>query len=82
MTSQSLSKAGNSVFFYFGEGGHDTVAPYFLPKENIINVENESPRKRKYVLRPNPTPNFTDEYGYTGLFTRTLDNTLQSLTDG
>ena len=27
-------------------------------------VENESPREGKYNLRPNPTPNFTDEYRY------------------
>ena len=27
-------------------------------------AENESPRGGKYNLRPNPTPNFTDDYRY------------------
>ena len=32
--------------------------------ENERNEENSSPRGGKYNLRPNPTPNFTDEYRY------------------
>ena len=46
-------------------GGSDTVKPEVLDdeKEDMV-VENESPRGGKYNLRPNPTPNFTDEYRY------------------
>ena len=32
--------------------------------ENGNSDENLSPRGGKYNLRPNPTPNFTDEYRY------------------
>ena len=46
-------------------GGSDTIVPEVLESENDdMIVENESPRGRKYNLRPNPTPNFTDEYRY------------------
>ena len=33
-------------------------------KDDDMIVNNESPRGRKVNLRPNPTPNFTDEYRY------------------
>ena len=43
----------------------DTIVPDVLNEENDdCVVENESPRGGKYNLRPNPTPNFTDEYRY------------------
>ena len=46
-------------------GGRDTIVPEVFDNENDdMIVENESPRGRKYNLRPNPTPNFTDEYRY------------------
>ena len=45
-------------------GGSDTIVPEVLDDENDTIVENESPRGGKYNLRPNPTPNFTDEYRY------------------
>ena len=45
-------------------GGNDTIVPEVLDDENDMIVENESPRGGKYNLRPNPTPNFTDEYRY------------------
>ena len=32
--------------------------------ENETNEEKSSPRGGKYNLRPNPNPNFTDEYRY------------------
>ena len=44
-------------------GGSDTIVPEVLDDENDeMIVENESPRGGKNNLRPNPTPNFTDEY--------------------
>ena len=44
-------------------GGSDTIVPEVLDDENDdMIVENESPRGGNYNLRPNPTPNFTDEY--------------------
>ena len=46
-------------------GGSDTIVPEVLDDENDDEiVVNESPRGGKYNLRPNPTPNFTDEYRY------------------
>ena len=46
-------------------GGSDTIVPEVLESENDdMIVENESPRGGKYNLRPNPIPNFTDEYRY------------------
>ena len=46
-------------------GGSDTIVPEVLESENDdMIVENESPRGGKYNLRPNPTPNFTEEYRY------------------
>ena len=45
-------------------GGSDTIVPEVLDDENDMIVENESPMGGKYNLRPNPTPNFTDEYRY------------------
>ena len=45
--------------------GSDTTVPGVLNEEtDDCVVENESPRGGKYNLRPNPTPNFTDEYRY------------------
>ena len=39
--------------------------PDLLDKANDeMAVGNESPRGGKYNLRPNPTPNYTDEYRY------------------
>ena len=46
-------------------GGSDTIVPEVLDDENDdVSVDNKSPRGGKYNLRPNPTPNFTDEYRY------------------
>ena len=46
-------------------GGSDTSVPEVSDDANDdMIVENESPRGGKYNLRPNPTPNFTDEYRY------------------
>ena len=46
-------------------GGNDTSVPDVIIEEtDDYVVENESPRGGKYNLRPNPTPNFTDEYRY------------------
>ena len=46
-------------------GGSDTIVPEVLESKNDdMIVENESPRGGKYNLRPNPTPNFSDEYRY------------------
>ena len=46
-------------------GGSDTIVPEVLEEENDeVIVDNESPRGGKYNLRPNPTPNYTDEYRY------------------
>ena len=46
-------------------GGDDTPVPDVLIEETDgYGVENESPRGGKYNLRPNSTPNFTDEHRY------------------
>ena len=46
-------------------GGSDIIVPKLLDDENDdMIVENDSPRGRKNNLRPNPTPNITDEYRY------------------
>ena len=46
-------------------GGSDTFVPEVLDDENDdVSVDNKNPRGGKYNLRPNPTPNFTDEYRY------------------
>ena len=44
------------------ERGADITVPGI--SENGKNEENSSPRGGKYNLRPNPNPNFTDEYRY------------------
>ena len=44
------------------KGGVDITVPGI--SENERNEENPSPRGGKYNLRPNPNPNFTDEYRY------------------
>ena len=44
------------------ERGVDITVPGISEKGK--NEENSSPRGGKYNLRPNPTPNFTDEYRY------------------
>ena len=62
-TSKSSSEAENSDFS--NNGGTDIIVPDVSDKENDeMAVENESPRGRKYNLRPHPTPNYTDEYRY------------------
>ena len=49
----------------YTSGGSDTTVPDALNEEtDDCVVENKSPRGGKYNLRPNPTPNFTDEYRY------------------
>ena len=46
-------------------GGRDTIVPEVLQsEEDGVFVENESPRGRRNNLRPNPTPNYSEEYRY------------------
>ena len=62
-TSRSTSEAGNSEFS--NSRGEDIIVPDLSEKETEDSVvKNESPRGGKHTLRPNPTPNFTDEYRY------------------
>ena len=62
-TSKSSSEAGNSDLL--NSRGKDIIVPDLSDNEtDEMVVENESPRGGKYNLRPNPTPNFTDEYRY------------------
>ena len=62
-TSKSPSDAGGSDFL--SSRGKDLIVPDLSDNEgDEMVVENESPRGRKYNLRPHPTPNFTDEYRY------------------
>ena len=42
--------------------GADITVPGISEKESF--EENSSPRGGRYILRPNPNPNFTDEYRY------------------
>ena len=44
-------------------GGSDTIVPEVSDDDDMY-VEKESTRGGKYNLRPNPTPNFTEEYRY------------------
>ena len=45
--------------------GTDTIVPDVSESESDeMIVDNRCPRGGKYNLRPNPTPNFTDEYRY------------------
>ena len=63
LTNQDLPRDENSEFST--SGGNDTTVPDVLIEEtDDCVVENESPRGGRYNLRPNPTPNFTDEYRY------------------
>ena len=63
LTNQDSPKGENSEFST--SGGNDTTMPDVLIEEtDDCVVENESPMGGKYNLRPNPTPNFTDEYRY------------------
>ena len=63
MPFKSPSEMPNSDFS--NSSGRDISVPDLLEKEDDETVvENESPRGGKYNLRPNPTPNFTDEYRY------------------
>ena len=63
LTNRDSPGDGNSGFSTIG--GKDTTVPdeKFEETDDYV-VENESPRGGKYNLRPNPTPNFTDEYRY------------------
>ena len=62
-TSEGPSEAGNPDFSNPRE--KDIIVPDLSDRETDDPVaENESPRGGKYNLRPNPTPNFTDEYRY------------------
>ena len=63
MPFKSPSEMPNSDFS--NSSGRDISVPDLLEREDDEKVvENESPRGGKYNLRPNPTPNFTDEYRY------------------
>ena len=48
----------------FNEGDDITVPGISNEKTNEKTDENSSPRGGKYNLRPNPNPNYTDEYRY------------------
>ena len=63
MPFKSPSEMPNSDFS--NPSGRDISVPDLSEREDDEKVvENESPRGGKYNLRPNPTPNFTDEYRY------------------
>ena len=63
MPFKSPSEMTNSDFS--NSSGRDISVPDLSKREDDEKVtENESPRGGKYILRPNPTPNFTDEYRY------------------
>ena len=63
MPFKSPSEMPNSDFS--NSSGRDISVPDLSEREDDEKVvENESPRGGKYNLRPNPTPNFTDEYRY------------------
>ena len=50
---------------FLNSRGKDITVPDLSDKETDDSIlENESTRGGKYNLRPNPTPNFTDEYRY------------------
>ena len=55
--TNDLQDAGN-----VSNKGADITVPGISEKEN--SEENSSPRGGRYNLRPNPNPNFTDEYRY------------------
>ena len=55
--TNDLKDAGN-----VSNRGADITVPGISGKESF--EDNSSPRGGKYNLRPNPTPNFTDEYRY------------------
>ena len=62
-TSKSPSKVGNSDFL--NSRGKDIIVPDLSDNESdAMVVENESPRAGKKIRRPNPSPNFTDEFRY------------------
>ena len=62
-TSEGPSEAGNPDISNPRE--RDIIVPDLSDRKTDDSVvENESPRGGKYNLRPNPTPNFTDEYRY------------------
>ena len=62
-TSKRPSDEAGSEFF--DSRGKDIIVPDLSSDENEeMVVENESPRGGNYNLRPNPTPNFSDEYRY------------------
>ena len=62
-TSEGTSEAGKPDFSNPRE--KDIIVLVLSDKKTDDSiVENESPRGEKYKLRPNPTPNFTDEYRY------------------
>ena len=63
LANRDFPTDGNSDFSNIG--GNDTTVPDVLIEEtDDCVVENESPRGGRYNLRPNPTPNFTDENRY------------------
>ena len=60
LANRDFPTDGNSDFSNIG--GNDTTVPdVLIEKTDDCVVENESPRGGRYILRPNPTPNFTDE---------------------
>ena len=62
-TSKRPSDEADSEFL--DSRGKDIIVPDLSSDENEeMVVENESPRGGKHNLRPNPTPNFIDEYRY------------------
>ena len=63
-----ISQEGDAQSFHDDKtpsGGSDTIVPEVLESgDDDMIVENERPRGGKNNLRPNPTPNSTDEYRY------------------
>ena len=63
MVSQNPTEKENPDIPNFG--GKEAIVPDTFDKENDdMVVEIESRRGGKHTLRPNPTPNYTEEYRY------------------
>ena len=63
LTNQDSPRDKNSEISTSG-GNVTTVPDVLIEETDDCVVENKSPRGGRYKLRPNSTPNFTDEYRY------------------
>ena len=66
LTKETWSERSNDrIDDQQSSGGSDTIVPEVSDDENDdMIVDNESTKGEKQNLRPNPIPNFTDEYEY------------------